>query len=155
VRAIGIAILAVLFAVAATSFYRAASEPTGAMSPEDFARSTRLVASDAHEASLFVALLRGDRLTHAFAKTHREKLLESIRDESRSLRDPVPAELRAHAERVRALAAQAENIVADTQPREGDVDALRRYEGELAGIGDELGELAGIGDELGGLGAHP
>jgi hypothetical protein len=139
---VGAAILAVLAAVGLVAFYRTASEPTGAMSRDDFARSTRLVSSAAREASVFVSMLGADRLTHSYAHTEREKLLEGIRDEARNLREPAPAQLRAEASRARALAGDLERAVAETQPQEGDRDALAQLQAQLARIADELASLA-------------
>jgi hypothetical protein len=93
----------VLAALGGAHLYGIASEPPGPMKEEEFARAVRQVASLARETAFLCARIEEDQLTGPFARTHREKLEEEVRDQAEALQGTAPPALEAAAAEAREL----------------------------------------------------
>jgi DNA polymerase III sliding clamp (beta) subunit (PCNA family) len=140
-KIVGTAIGIALFLVAGAFLWHAAAQRPGPMEREDFARTVRALASYAKETKLFVEQLQDGQLTASFTRTHREKLEENVSDESKKLEAPLPADLSARGEKVRALAADLDASLKLIQQAVADGVAMRKIQDEVKRIGDELQRL--------------
>jgi hypothetical protein len=134
-------VVLVLMALGGAHLYGIASEPPGPMKEEEFARAVRQVASLARETAFLCARIEDDQLTGPFARTHREKLEEEVRDQAEALQAAVPPALEAAAVEARELTA---NLMAGL--RELKVDLAKPA--ALANVREESQRIGRAMDRL-------
>jgi hypothetical protein len=134
--------IVILLALAAGGFLsRVAAEPPGPLEPEDFGRSVRQVASLARETAFLCEQIRDDRLTGAFARTHRSKLEDELRDPAENLEAPVPPALADAGSQARELAQALATQLRELKLHLAEPQALERVHDEALRIADAVQRL--------------
>jgi hypothetical protein len=111
------------------------------MKPEDFARAVRQVASLARETAFLCARIEEDRVTGPFARTHRDKLEEELRDQAQELQDDLPPALESAGGEARKLAAELATSLAQLKRNLADRGELARVRADAERIAVEVGRL--------------
>ena len=120
----------------------ASKKPDAMIEPAELSRSVRSLASAARETTLFAQQLAAGDLTAAFAKTHREKLEENVKDEVKKLDAPSPASIAKAATRAHELGEHLAALLKDLESKLADREALREIQDDTARTGAELARLA-------------
>jgi hypothetical protein len=136
-----IAIACLLVAGAAAGLYAVASRPPEPMDARELGRITRQLASLARETAVLSGAILEDRVTGAYARTHREKIEEELGDQAAMLQAPLAPAVRAAGEKARtlagALSAQVVALKLHYTERE-ELEPIRRELTRIAGDLDQL-----------------
>jgi hypothetical protein len=111
------------------------------MKPEDFARVVRQVASLARETAFLCARIEDDRVTGPFARTHRDKLEEELRDQAKELEEDVPPALEDAGGEARSLTAELATSLAELKRHLGEPGELAKVRMEAERIAVAIGRL--------------
>jgi hypothetical protein len=142
-RRIAVVAVALILALAAGSLlFHVAAAPPAPMKAEEFARILRQVASLARETALLCEQIRDDRVTAAFARTHRERLEDELREQAEKLDGAVPPGLAQAAPFARELAAELAFALRDIKQHVAEAPVLDSVRGEAARIALEIERLA-------------
>jgi hypothetical protein len=127
--------------VAGVWLFRVASEPPGPVKREEFARVLRQVASLARETAVLCDQIAQNRLTGPFARTHREKLDEDLRDQAHALEASAPPDLEQAAAAARELAADLAANLRTLKLHLAEAQALADVHREAGRIATQLERL--------------
>jgi hypothetical protein len=131
----------VLIVAAAAGLYRVAASPPEPMKADDFARYVRQVASLARETALLADLVRRDRVTGHFARTHRQKLEKEIEAVVEKLKAPVPPQLAEAGDRARSLTATLAENLRNLESHLPEPVFLETTRDDAARLADEIAKL--------------
>ena len=126
-------------AVCAVALYQRAATVAEPMQPDDLARATRKVASDAIEASRLSRALAIGQVTAHFARGHIEQLTQDLDDVVKDLDKPPPTGREADIARVRDAAGRLGALLTAMPAQMADGEAMARMQAEQEGIGRALG----------------
>jgi hypothetical protein len=133
-------VLCLAAALAGVLIFDASAKPKP-LSGDELARAVHAMASIARETALFAEQLEDDRLSHAFAKAHRDKLAEILDDERDKLEATLPSSLAGSGERARALGSELDTSLAELRRHLADREGLARIRQQVRHIESELARL--------------